>query len=316
MKKNILLVALLLLTAIAGQAQIMRVTSLQPLTIHDKDKIVQGVAISPQGDYLLLSSDTKQGLIKLDLTSGNTTTVTTDDGAGSDVRISPDGQLIVYREVTYKDRRRQQAVKSVDLHTGKKQTLVNATRHLQGFDLEDGTAAMVTDDGKMKMHALKKGAAQTMSRPTLTRHHLKLYITQGGKTTMLAPNGANEHYIWASLSPDGQRVLYYVSGRGTFVCDIDGSHVTPMGDLTAPKWWDDNTIVGMNETDDEYGIIASSIVAHTLDGQQQVLTESDVIATYPLPSASSGKIAFSTPDGKIYILNVEKQNLASPLDAD
>lgn len=306
MKKNIILTALLLFTAIAGMAQVMKVTSIEPLNVNqEKGKVIQAVAISPQGDYLLLSTDTKQGLVKWDLATGTATMVTTDEGAGTDVRISRDGQQIVYGEVTYKDRRRHQAVKSLDLTSGKNQTLVKATRHLQGYAIEDGTAATVTDDGKVKTHAVIKGASKVINRPVLSSHHLKLYITRGNQTTLLAPNGENEHYIWASLSPDGNRVLYYVSGHGAFVCDIDGSNVIEMGDLTAPKWWNDNTIVGMDEIDNEYSVIASSIVARTLDGQRQVLTGSDVIATYPLPCQQAGKIAFSTPDGKIYLLNVE-----------
>ena len=303
MKK--IMIALSLLTAMAGQAQIMKVSSIEPLNLNqEKDKVAQAVAISPQGDYLLLSSDSKQGLVKFDLATRAATTVTTDEGAGSEVSISNDGQMVVYSEVSYKNKRRHQAVKSIDLTNGKKQTLVKASRHQQGFTIENGTAATMTD-GKMKLHSLKKGAAQTMERPVLSRYHLKLYITQGGETRQLAPNGADERYIWASLSPDGNRVLYYVSGQGTFVCDIDGSNVIPMGNLTAPKWWNDNTIVGMDEVDDEYSITASAIVARTLDGQQQTLTGDDVIATYPLPSSQSGKIAFSTPDGQIYLINVE-----------
>ena len=303
MKK--IMIALSLVTAMAGQAQIMNVTSIEPLNVNqDKDKGVQAVAISPQGDYLLLSTDTKQGLVKWDIASQASTTVTNDEVAVSDLSISDDGQQIVYSGVSYKDKRRYQTVKSVDLASGKKQTLVKASRHQQGFTVENGTAATVTD-GKVKMHALKKGASQTMERPVLSHHHLKLYMTRNGETTMLAPNGPDEHYIWASLSPDGTRVLYYVSGHGTFVCDVDGSNVIAMGDLTAPKWWNDNTIVGTNEVDNEYDIIASSIVARTLDGQEQVLTGDDVIATYPLPSSQSGKIAFSTPDGNIYLITVE-----------
>ena len=303
MKK--IMIALSLLTAMAGQAQIMKVSSIEPLNLNqEKDKVAQAVAISPQGDYLLLSSDSKQGLVKFDLATRAATTVTTDEGAGSEVSISNDGQMVVYSEVSYKNKRRHQAVKSIDLTNGKKQTLVKASRHQQGVTIENGTAATMTD-GKMKLHSLKKGAAQTMERPVLSRYHLKLYITQGGETRQLAPNGADERYIWASLSPDGNRVLYYVSGQGTFVCDIDGSNVIPMGNLTAPKWWNDNTIVGMDEVDDEYSITASANVARTLDGQQQTLTGDDVIATYPLPSSQSGKIAFSTPDGQIYLINVE-----------
>jgi len=305
MKKIIFALSLLLATA--AQAQIMNVSSIEPLNVNqEKDKVMQAVAISPQGDYLLLSTDTKQGLVKWDLATSSSSTVTTDAGAGSDVRISADGQQLVYGKISYKDKRRHEEVKSVDLMTGKKQTLVKATRHLQGFEVENGTAATVTD-GAVRLHSLKKGITPAMTRPVLTSHHLKLYITRSGETTMLAPNGANERYIWASLSPDGNRVLYYVSGHGAFVCDINGRNVLAMGNLTAPKWWDNNTIIGMNETDDEYSIISSSIVARTLDGQEQTLTGDDVIATYPLPSQQSGKIAFSTPDGNIYLIHVTER---------
>lgn len=295
----------MLIWTLAAQGQLLNVSSIEPLNIQqEENRTVQAVAISPQGDYVLLSTDTKQGLIKWDLATATSSTVTTDAGAGTDVRISDDGKQIVYGEVTYKDKRRQQAVKSIDLTTGKKQTLVKATRNLEGFAVNQGIAFTMTD-GKLKTHALRKGAEASKTRPVLTRKHLKLYVTRDGKTTMLAPNGADERYIWGSLSPDGNRVLYYVSGHGTFVCDIDGTNVIAMGNLTAPRWWDDNTIVGMNEVDDEYSIISSTIVARNLDGQEQVLTGDDVIATYPLPSLQSGKIAFSTPDGKVYLINVK-----------
>jgi len=63
--------------------------------------------------------------------------------------------------------------------------------------------------------------------------------------------------------------------------------------------------VGMSEVDDEYHVTASTIVARTLDGQQQVLTSEDVIATYPLPCLEAGKIVFSTPTGDIYLITVK-----------
>ena len=303
MNKTIL--AISILWAVVAQAQILNVSSVERLAVpSDEGTIMQAVGISPQGSYLLLSSDTKQGLVKWDLATGGMSTLTSDAGAGSEVCISEDGSQVVYGEITYKNKRRHESVKAIDLNTNKKQTLVKQTRNLQGFAVENGTAATVTD-GNVKLHAGKKGASKAMTRPVLSHHHLKLYLTQNGVTKLFAPNGADERYIWASLSPNGSRVLYYVSGYGAFVCDIDGSHVTSMGNLTAPKWWDDNTIVGMNEVDDEYHVIASSIVARTLDGQQQVLTGDDVIATYPLPCRESGKIAFSTPDGNIYLIHVK-----------
>lgn len=293
-----------LVGALALQAQVLNVTSVQRLDVpSDENKVAQAVAISPQGDYLLLSTDTKQGLVKWDFATSRSQVLTDDAGTGSDVFVSEDGKQVVYGQVSFSNKRRQEAVKSIDLSTGKKQTIVKPTRDLQGIAVEKSTVATITR-GQLKTKDLS-GKETEMSRPLLTKHHLKLFITRNGMTTQLAPNGVDERYIWASLSPDGNKVLYYVSGHGTFVCDVDGTNVIAMGNLTAPKWWDNNTIVGMDEVANEYTVLASSIVARTLDGQVQKLTSDDVIATYPIPSAQAGKIAFSTPDGKIYLITVD-----------
>lgn len=302
MRKTIMMLSLA--GALALQAQVLNVTSVQRLDVpSDENKVAQAVAISPQGDYLLLSTDTKQGLVKWDFATSSSQVLTDEAGTGSDVFVSEDGKQVVYGQVSFSNKRRQEAVKSIDLSTGKKQTIVKPTRDLQGIAVEKSTVATITR-GQLKTKALS-GKETEMSRPLLTKHHLKLFITRNGMTTQLAPNGVDERYIWASLSPDGNKVLYYVSGHGTFVCDVDGSNVIAMGNLTAPKWWDNNTIVGMDEVANEYTVLASSIVARILDGQVQKLTSDDVIATYPIPSAQAGKIAFSTPDGKIYLITVD-----------
>lgn len=281
MKK--LIIISFMFSMLAAQGQVLNVTSIERLNVNKHEgQIGQAVAISPQGDYLLLSTDTKQGLVKWDFETGQSSVLTTESITSSGVSISEDGSQVNYEEVSYKNRRRLQAEKTINLANGKKKTVSKAKSQRQA-----PAAIKTSGDG-----------------PVLTHHHLKLYITRDGVTRQLAPNGEDERYIWSSLSPDGSKVLYYVSGQGAFVCDLDGNHVTSMGDITAPEWWDDNTIVGMHEMDDEYTVIASSIVARTLDGAEQTLTGDDVIATYPLPCRQAGKIAFSTPSGDIYVIEV------------
>lgn len=286
MKKTI--ISLFMLLSLAGaQAQILNVSSIERLTVpKEEGRINQAVAISPNGDYLLLTTDSREGLVKLDIATGKSTVLETESVNGSDISISDDGNQVTFEQVSYKDRRRHKTVKSINLTTGKHQTTTGLKRHAQSPSL---SADMLSSD-------------QTV----LSHHHLKLYITRNGETRQLAPNGENERYIWSSLSPNGSKVLYYVSGWGAFVCDLDGNNVISLGNITAPKWWDDNTIIGMHEVDDEYTVISSSIVAHTLDGAEQVLTGDDVIATYPLPCRQGGKIVFSTPDGSIYVIDVNK----------
>ena len=132
----------------------------------------------------------------------------------------------------------------------------------------------------------------------------KLMITINGKTRNLSPNGNGYSYMWASLSPDGTQVCFYQAAHGTYVCNLDGSNVHKVGKMRAPVWYDDQTIVGMIDLDDGEFIYASTIVAATLDGKTQTLTGDDLIAMYP--HAANGKIAFSTPAGEAYIINVTK----------
>jgi len=77
-----------------------------------------------------------------------------------------------------------------------------------------------------------------------------------------------------------------------------------VGKMRAPVWYDDNTVVGMIDLDDGEFIYASTIVAATLDGKTQTLTDDATIAMYP--HAAAGKIVFSTPAGEAYIINVTK----------
>lgn len=296
MKK--LITIALLFPVLAAQAQIMNVASIERLNVTGDDgKTNQVVAISPQGDYLLLSTDTKHGLVKWDIETARTSVLTTEPISASEVSISADGKKVFFGQVSYKDKKRYMGIESINLTNGKKKTLLKPARDIQAAEMAKVNRAMAAPS--------LKDDALSDNRPVLTHHHLMLYITRNGETKPFAPNGDDKHYIWSSLSPDETKVLYYVSGWGAYVCDLDGNQLVSMGDITAPKWWDNNTIVGMNEEADEYTVISSSIVARTLDGTEQILTGDDVIATYPLPCQQAGMIAFSTPDGDIYLIHVE-----------
>ena len=294
-----LLFALTLGFSMSAMGQVLNVTSIDKVNLPDKAAVA---AISPQGDYLLLTSATNQGLTKLNLTTGQSQTLSTAPSAGHNVKISPDGQTVVYREGSFNDKHlRYSTLKSVNLATGATQVLVKPTRDLQGYAASATTVGTV-NKGKFSKKAI--GAAKAQNLPVLSIDKGKLMITVNGKTRNLSPNGTGYSYLWPSLSPDGTQVLYYLAAHGTYVCNLDGTGVRKVGKMRAPVWYDDNTIVGMMDLDDGEFIYASTIVAATLDGTTQTLTGDETIAMYP--HAASGKIAFSTPAGEAYIINVTK----------
>ena len=301
MKKN-LLTALLLFAFMGVNAQLVEVVGVDKVNLPEKldNKVA---AISPDGTYLLVTTDYNKGLARYDLQSGDIQTVTDAQGAGYDVKISADGRNIVYRENSFTSQHlKMVAVCSHDLATGKNTRLAEPSRELQAVAVE-GTSVLTVNSGKSRIRALGKAASQ-INRPVLSIDRLHLMLTRDGVTTEFSPLGADQRYIWPSVSPDGKRALFYVSGNGAYICNLDGTGLKALGQVRAPRWYNNDIVVGMNDKDDGRVYTSSSIIAVDLDGNTQTLTDDSVIAMYPMPDAKGDKIAFSTPMGEAYIINV------------
>ena len=281
---------------VGGWAQVFNVASLVPVALPP-DVGSKVVAISGQGDFLLLTADDNSGLTKLDLSTGKAQNITRAAGAGYDARVSPDGKRVVYRENSFTSGHlRMVSLRSINLGSGQSRG--------QGVGINNQAALPVTR-GQVTAKGFE-GKVSDKSGVVLSINNRQLMISRNGKTRNLSPNGKEKSYLWPSLSPDGTKILYYVGAEGAFVCNLDGSNVKPLGMMRAPQWWDDATVVGMYDQDDGEFVYASRIVATNLKGDKQSLTPDSLIAMYPKVSAQAGKIAFSTPDGKAYIINVTK----------
>ena len=277
MKKIFL--SLALAVSMMASAQVFEVGQLTKLnTPTDTDVKVAGV--SADGSYVLITSGSNQGLRRYDVATGETTTITTAAGAGYNVQISQDGQEVVYRETKFDNKGlRKNNIIRLDMATAKTTTVAKAQRDMMAMTTTGANVSVSISDRK-------------------------IVLTKNGKNIVLAPNGSNESYIWPSISPDGTKLCYYVCGNGCWVANLDGSGKQYIGHgVQAAKWYDNNTLVAMDAEDDGHFTTASAIVACTLDGKKQVLTNNSMIAMYPY--AANNMIVFSTLDGETYMLNVK-----------
>ena len=275
MKKVYLFLALAI--PMMASAQLLEVGSVERVAKEANAKVA---AFSPSGDYLLLTNTSNQGLQRMDLATKATTTITKADGAGYNVKIAQDGKQIVYREVTT-DVNNNRVSNVIRHDVVARQNRVVAKR-------QDNLSAMVAD----------------VERPSFSVKDRQLMITENGVTRVFSPNGEQYSYHWASLSPNGKKVSYYISAVGCFVCDIDGKNIQFIGhNCLAPVWYNDNIIVACDAKDNGEVVLESAIVAYSLDGKKQVLTNGEQIAVFP--QAAKGKIAYSTSEGEIYVMNIK-----------
>ena len=279
MKKTILLCATCIISMFAS-AQLLEVVSTRQLPIHSGEEL-KVAGFSPKGNYLLLTNDVNNGLIRYDLATGTTLTISEASGAGWSVKISEDGQCIVYRE------------RYMETDQLMKHNIVK-------YDMSDQKKAIVAKNQRNLNQLVHANGANSVT----INEDLHMMLVHNGKNIVLAPNGTNEAYNWASISPDGQKILYYVSGRGCYTCDLKGGNVQYIADhCRAPQWYDNNTIIGMHDEDDGKYLTASAIVAYNLQGQKQILVNKEMMAIYPY--AAEGQIAFSTAGGEIYLIKVK-----------
>ena len=277
MKKIFL--SLALAVSMMASAQVFEVGQLTKLnTPTDTDVKVAGV--SADGSYVLITSGSNQGLRRYDVATGKTTIITTAAGAGYNVQISQDGQEVVYRETKFDNKGlRKNNIIRLDMATAKTTTVAKAQRDMMAMTTTGANVSVSISDRK-------------------------IVLTKNGKNIVLAPNGSNESYIWPSISPDGTKLCYYVCGNGCWVANLDGSGKQYIGHgVQAAKWYDNNTLVAMDAEDDGHFTTASAVVAYTLDGKKQVLTNNSMIAMYP--HVANNMIVFSTLDGETYMLNVK-----------
>lgn len=278
MKKVFFLVALAF--GMMVNAQVLEVASVQQLDLPTGDVKVAGIA--PDGSYILLTTGSNQGLKQFNLADKSMVTLSEAPGAGYNANISADGQTVVYRETSFDaNRMRQQALKSHNFISGKKQQVLNSTRSSRKLAINGNLIA---------------------ARPTCSIEDRQLMLTIGGTTTQLSPCGTNKSYIWPSISPNGQKVLFYVCGEGAYVCNLNGSGLQYLGhNLRAPKWYNDNVVIGMNDKDNGEIVISSQIIAVNLSGASQVLS-TGINAMYPY--ACNGKIVCSGLNGETYLISV------------
>lgn len=289
-----LLVGTLLLGATLLQAQSVKVINKSELKLSGAYPV-----LSQQGDALLISSSNYKGLNYYDLKSNTHFIVTEDQGAGYNPVIN-NGQVL-FQSNQFENGRKFNAIKAFDIQNRVTSEILPYSRESRQLSSFDGKVQLTSDSKPMK--AIRNF---TVSQRSVITKDGKIILINGNEQKELNPvKEARNGYLWVSLSPKGDKILFTAAGLNTYIMDLNGKIVSDLGRVEAPEWYNENWIVGMLTKDDGHTITASDIRMVSSDGKEVIrISDTTEIAMYPSAARQAGKVAYATADGKVFVLDL------------
>ncbi len=230
-----------------------------------------------------------------------------DIGAGNHFKVSDDGKSIAYKSYKIDEYgRRQSSVYIFDIKTKEKKVLIQDVRELSSLDFHKGNLSFIHQHS-LKNYRLKPIEKSNKRLLAFTDADLNLVVLENDKQNIINPLGKG-NYIWVSVSPDGTKILFTKTGKGTFICNSKGENIVNLGRLHAAKWSKDGKwIIGMNDFDNGHKYTNSQLIMISPDGKnRQILDLKNIkIALYPDLSSDNSNVVFNTETGKIYILKLK-----------
>jgi Tol biopolymer transport system component len=266
---------------------------------------------SPDGNKLLLSGEKLEGLSLLDLQSKELQTISNSPGAGFQPVFSDNGSKIYYKSYKLKeDHKRYETLKCFDLETKQDKSIISDQRNLSSPNICKGNVVFSQNTKRSKtINKREKVSTLRPKAPVAINEDLKIALYHKGKKKVLEPVG-DYSYIWVSLSPGKDKLLFNAAGKGTFISDLDGNVLVEVGRAHGAKWSSDGKwIVFMDDYDDGEIMISSDIYVMSSDGKQKInlTADSDEILLYPDWSSDMKKIVCQNDNGSVHILHLSNK---------
>jgi Tol biopolymer transport system component len=251
------------------------------------------------GKNFVFTSANYKGLYLYSFSNRQVTSISDEDGAGFKPVFSLDGATVFFTTDMMINKRKHSSLSSCRLSNGEVQSITSYSR-VAAQPVVSGNNLHYLSDGKFNRKQVSTLKSVAASNVYVFIENRNLVVYHGDQRTHLNPVGV-ESYIWPSVSPDGTKLLFYAIGKGTFVCNTDGSECVSLGEIEAPVWLGNNFVIGMDTKDDGHQITGSELVINSVKGNsRQSITEPSLMAMHPSVSLQGNLLVFNSVDGKLY----------------
>lgn len=263
--------------------------------------------LSPDGRLLLYSPTDASQLLLKDLATGTVTTVASKGYPGFDAVFGPDGKVYYITQQRKKHNLIYRTGHCYDPATGIDKEVLKG-QHGQVQALRAGGGVVINGEHKY----YRSGSAT--GDYVYTRGDMLYIVDKSGNTRSLQPVRDTNGYLWASLSPDGTRVLFQAASHGLIVCDLDGRVLADLGEFLMPCWYNDDHIVAMSNSGNAR-LKGSRIWLLAVDGSvYKPISPADERAVQPM--VADGKVVYTIQyEGKVKQLELDIKAAGAPAPA-
>ncbi|MBR5684553.1 MAG: N-acetylmuramoyl-L-alanine amidase [Muribaculaceae bacterium] len=240
--------------------------------------------LSADGQWLLYSPTEATSLMLKNLTTGAVTTVSDTGYPGFDAVFGDDGKVYYVTQQRKKNGMVYRAGHCYDPATGKDQVVLKPQHgrvqalHATGGTVINGERQVYRSNGHVGSYVY-------------TRGDMLYLVDEGGTTRTLQPVKETNGYLWASLSPDGTKVMFEAAKRGLFVCDLNGAIIADLGMFLMPCWYNDDYIIAMSNAGN-IRLEGSRIWLISVDGETiKPISPKEERAVQPM--VADGKVVYS-----------------------
>jgi len=296
MKRKQLFIVMLVLVAMMPpvRAQQVEVTSLTRLLPGIEEPAYYPV-LDNTGGRLLFS--TENGTLQLyDLASDVASIISLDYVAGNDACFGGDGKVYFVTQHTGTDHLVYRTGQCYDTATSTVQSLTQPQHGtLKAVPTTRGAAMRAPGAASRPWTAVTGSGAWTEGS--------RVHVIVDGDERVFSPVDSWAGYLWASLSPDGQRVAFFAAGKGVVIIDLRGQVVAMLGNYEMPCWYNNDYLVAQHATDDGHQFTSSQLMLLKADGTWQAeLTQPASMTMHP--TCGGGKIVYTTIDGLLYEMRI------------
>ncbi len=280
MKRNwIILLSALVLNVAQAQDELK-------VTFEKLDVNGYNAQFTEDGEGLVFTTQHFKGLKLYDLKAKRLESITEELGAGYNVKIQK-GQVIFPKSQI------EGTFACFDLNT-RKLSVFEPTSNVQ-----KAASAYRTSDQSSDNRLLE-------AKPSADLRKIELTFANG-LSKMISPLGDND-YLNVGISPNGEQLVFRVSGVGSFVTDLDGKIIKDLGNVEFPRWAGDDQVLFTETKDDGYHYIQSEIYLSSLKSavKTKLTATTSAIALYPQINRNFNKVVFNTPEGELFLIHLSQ----------